>query len=306
MSLNVIDLFAGAGGFSTGARLAGHNVVWAANHWPDAVEWHSRNHPDAMHICQDLHQADWSQVPSHDIMLASPCCQGHSKARGKSASNPQHDASRSTAWAVVSAAEYHRAPVVVVENVPEFLDWQLYRPWELAMNALGYTVSPHVIDAADLGAPQNRVRMFLVLTQSEAPLVLDLPKLTHKPADSFIDFSAGNWQPIEKPGRARSTLDRVGAGRAAHGERFLMAYYGNTKTGRSLQRPIGTITTRDRWAVVDGDRMRMLSRWECRDAMSFPADYQLPDNHRLAVHLLGNAVCPEPVKHILKAVEAAA
>lgn len=305
MSLNVIDLFAGAGGFSTGARLAGHNVVWAANHWPDAVEWHSRNHPDALHICQDLHQADWSQVPEHDIMLASPCCQGHSKARGKSASNPQHDASRSTAWAVVSAAEYHRAPVVVVENVPEFLDWQLYRPWELAMNALGYTVSPHVIDAADLGAPQNRIRMFLVLTQSGAPLVLDLPKLTHKPAASFIDFNAGNWQPIEKPGRAAATLERVRAGRAAHGERFLISYYGNTKTGRSLQRPIGTITTRDRWAVVDGDRMRMLSRWECRDAMSFPEDYQLPDNHRLAVHLLGNAVCPEPVKHILKAVEAA-
>ena len=306
MSLKVIDLFAGAGGFSTGATLAGHQVVWAANHWPDAVEWHSKNHPDALHICQDLHQADWSQVPSHDIMLASPCCQGHSKARGKAKGNPQHDASRSTAWAVVSAAEYHRPPVVVVENVPEFLDWQLYRPWELAMNALGYSVSQHVIDAADLGAPQNRIRMFLVLTQSDAPLLLNLPKMTHKPAASFINFDAGNWQPIEKPGRAEATLERVRAGRAAHGERFLISYYGNTKTGRSLSRPIGTITTRDRWAIVDGDRMRMLSRWECRDAMSFPETYQLPDNHRLAVHLLGNAVCPEPVKQILQAVEAAA
>jgi DNA (cytosine-5)-methyltransferase 1 len=95
--MNVIDLFAGAGGFSTGASMAGCNVAWAANHWPDAVEWHSRNHPDAAHICQDLHQADWSQVPAHDLMLASPCCQGHSKARGKASGNPQHDARRSTA-----------------------------------------------------------------------------------------------------------------------------------------------------------------------------------------------------------------
>lgn len=69
--MNVIDLFAGAGGFSTGATMAGCNVAWAANHWPDAVEWHSRNHPDAAHICQDLHQADWSQVPAHDLMLAA-------------------------------------------------------------------------------------------------------------------------------------------------------------------------------------------------------------------------------------------
>ena len=67
-----IDLFAGLGGWSTGARNAGIDVLWAANHWPVAVEWHSANHPEAIHICQDLHQADWSKVPAHDIMLASP------------------------------------------------------------------------------------------------------------------------------------------------------------------------------------------------------------------------------------------
>ena len=48
--MNAIDLFAGAGGFSTGATMAGVNVVWAANHWPDAVEWHSKNHPEAQHL----------------------------------------------------------------------------------------------------------------------------------------------------------------------------------------------------------------------------------------------------------------
>ncbi|GMQ53470.1 DNA cytosine methyltransferase [Halopseudomonas aestusnigri] len=300
--MDCIDLFAGAGGFSTGAELAGCNVVWAANHWPEAVEWHSRNHPEAQHLCQDLHQADWSQVPKHDLMLASPCCQGHSKARGKASGNPQHDASRSTAWSVVSAAEYHRPPLIVVENVPEFLDWQLYRPWELAMNALGYQVAPHIVDAADLGAPQNRIRMFLVLTRSAAPLLLNLPRMQHIPASSFIDMDGGNWQPINKPGRAKATLERVAAGRAQHGDEFLISYYGNTKTGRSLNRPIGTITTRDRWAVIRGDQMRMLSRHECRDAMSFPSDYQLPDNHRLAVHLLGNAVCPVPVSNILNEI----
>ncbi|MFP3979134.1 DNA cytosine methyltransferase [Marinobacter sp. KMM 10035] len=304
--MNAIDLFSGAGGFSTGAQMAGVNVVWAANHWPEAVEWHSRNHPGAQHLCQDLHQADWSKVPAHDLMLASPCCQGHSKARGKAHGNPQHDASRSTAWAIVSAAEYHQAPVAIVENVPEFLNWQLYRPWELAMNALGYSVSPHVVDAADLGAPQNRIRMFLVLTRTKAPLKLDLPRLNHKPASGFISFDSGNWSMIEKPGRAKATLERVRAGRAAFGDRFLISYYGNTKIGRSLDRPIGTITTRDRWAVIDGDRMRMLDRFECRAAMSFPDSYQLPENHRLAVHLMGNAVCPEPVKRIIQAVKEAA
>lgn len=304
--MKAIDLFAGAGGFSTGATMAGCEVVWAANHWPDAVEWHAANHPTAQHVCQDLHQARWELVPKHDLMLASPCCQGHSKARGKAHGNPQHDASRSTAWAVVSAAEYHRPELILVENVPEFLGWQLYRPWELAMQALGYSVAPHVIDAADHGAPQNRVRMFLVLARSRAPLMLNLQPQQHIPARSFIDLNSGNWQPINKPGRAKATLERVAAGRAEHGDAFLISYYGMSKTGRSLDRPIGTITTRDRWAIVHGDQMRMLTRFECRDAMSFPADYKLPDNHRLAVHLLGNAVCPVPVARIISELRKAA
>ena len=56
-------------------------------------------------------------LQTHDLLLASPCCQGHAKARGKKSGNAQHDASRSTAWAVVSAAEFHRPEVVLVENV---------------------------------------------------------------------------------------------------------------------------------------------------------------------------------------------
>jgi DNA (cytosine-5)-methyltransferase 1 len=119
-----IDLFAGAGGFSEGARMAGVSVAWAANHWAEAVRWHACNHPGATHACQDLQQADFRDAPPHDVLLASPACQGHSRARGTD--RPHHDAQRSTAWAVVTCAEVHRPPVVVVENVPEFADWTLY------------------------------------------------------------------------------------------------------------------------------------------------------------------------------------
>lgn len=184
-----IDLFAGLGGWSTGARNAGIDVIWAANHWPVAVEWHSANHPESIHVCQDLHQADWSKVPAHDIMLASPCCQGHSKARGKKSGNAQHDASRSTAWAVVSAAEFHRPEVVLVENVEEFTDWALYPAWSQAMAALGYMIAPHVVDCADLGVPQHRVRLLLVSASSKLYGRLPNPRKTH------FSFSGGRSHP---------------------------------------------------------------------------------------------------------------
>ena len=302
----VIDLFSGLGGWSSGAVMAGCKVLWAANHWGDAVKWHSANHPDAIHVCQDLHQADWSQVPAHDLLLASPCCQGHSKARGKASGNPQHDSSRSTAWAVVSALEYHKPELAIVENVPEFIDWALYPAWAHAMNSLGYQLQPHIVDCADLGVPQHRVRMFLVCTRSKSPLRLELPSLEHVPATSFISFDDGKWSQIFRDGRATATIERVENGRKQFGDRFLFSYYGNTKSGRDISRPIGTITTRDRWAIVDGDRMRMLTASENMLAMSFPEETLRPKSHKLTVHMAGNAVPPVAAMHIINAIKRAA
>lgn len=304
--MRTADLFSGAGGFSTGAAMAGCEVVFAANHWQAAVDTHSLNHPGTQHLCQDLHQAVWADVPAHDLLLASPCCQGHSKARGKANGNPQHDASRSTAWAVVSAAEYHRPGVVLIENVPEFVKWSLYPAWHMAMESLGYCLAPHIIDAADHGVPQHRERLFIVATKSKHPLMLQFPVSERVPASSFIDFGAGKWQPIVKPGRASATLARVAAGRRVHGDRFVSSYYGNEKGGRSIDRPIGTITTRDRHAIIDGDRMRMLSVVEATAAMSFPEAYKLPTQQRLAMHMLGNAVAPLVARNVINAIRAAA
>lgn len=302
--MRAVDLFAGLGGFSEGAVMAGCSVVWAANHWQAAVDVHARNHPGTVHACQDLHQTDWSSVPSHDVLLASPACQGHSRARGKD--RPHHDAQRSTAWAVVSALEYHRSPFAVIENVPEFAQWGLFPAWCDALKALGYSMRAMVRDAADHGVPQHRRRLFVVLSRSRHPITLDLPRRAHVSASRVVDFNAGRWADVRRPNRSVRTLERIEAGRATHGARFLIAYYGNEFGGRSLDRPIGTVTTRDRYAVVDGERMRMLSAGEYREAMGFPRDYQLPAQHRLAVHMLGNAVCPPVARDIIAALARAA
>lgn len=302
--LSVVDLFAGAGGFSEGARVAGCRVVWAANHWRAAVETHAANHLETLHVCQDLQQADWTRVPAHDLLLASPSCQGHTPARGKE--RPHHDACRSTAWAVVSALECHKPPLGLVENVPAFTRWALFPAWCAALTALGYAIAPHLVDCADLGVPQNRERVFIALTRSRHPIELKLGRHAHVPASNIINFNAGRWSQIDRPNRAAATLGRIAHGRYHHGERFLTAFYGATKTGRSLDRPIGTITTRDRWAVIDGDRMRMLTVSEARAAMTFRDDYVLPENGRVAMHMLGNAVPPLAAQRVIEAFREAA
>lgn len=298
--MTAIDLFAGLGGLTDGAEQAGVRVVWFANHWKPAVDIHSANHPRAEARCQDLHQADFTAAPLTDIGLAAPCCQGHSRARGTD--RPRHDAARSTAWAVVTCAEVHRQRAWVVENVPEFLQWELYPAWESAMEALGYSVSPHIVDAADHGVPQHRVRVFIICTRSKAPLRLKLPRREHVAARAIVT-RAGTWSPVSR--MCSNTRARIRAGRKLHGSRFLIAYYGNEKGGRSLDRPIGTITTRDRYALVSGDRMKMLSAGECRDFMGFRPDYILPRSSTLAKHMLGNAVCPPVARDIVRALKGA-
>ncbi|MDA8232773.1 MAG: DNA cytosine methyltransferase [Magnetospirillum sp.] len=302
--MDAIDLFAGAGGFTEGASLAGVRVVWAANHNPVAVRTHATNHPDAIHVCQDLHQADWRDVPRHDLLLASPACQGHSKARGKE--RPHHDSTRSTAWAVVSALEYHRSEIALVENVPDFKEWALFPAWAGALSALGYALAPYEVDAADFGVPQNRERLMMVLTRSRHPLKLKLPKMEHQPFAPLIEWDRYAWSDVAA--KVPATRERIARGRTQFGARFLAPYYGSGsgKTGRDLNRPIGTITTLDRWALIDGERMRMLQPSELRAGMGFRSDYILPADRRTAIFQLGNAVPPPMAAGMIEAIRAAA
>lgn len=298
--ITAIDLFSGAGGFTEGAKQAGVRVIWSANHWQAACDIHEANHPEHKPACQDLHQANFSLVPDHSIMLASSACQGHSRARG--AERPHHDAMRSTAWAIVSAAEAKRPKAIVCENVVEFLKWIQYPAWKLALEVLGYTVTETILNAADVGVPQSRERVFVVASFQE--IRIPKPSGNHIPAREIIDLdlNKNRWSLIEKPGRAPATLARISAGRERFGDQFLIAYYGNEKSGRSLDVPIGTIPTKDRFAVINGEYMRMITVEECRVAMGFPKGYILPPKRPDAIKMLGNAVPPPLAKYVVGSV----
>jgi site-specific DNA-cytosine methylase len=299
--IKVADMFAGLGGLTKGALLAGLSVVWAANHWPSAVHWHSENHPQTVHACQDLRQTDWRSVPKYDWLTGSSCCQGHFPNNRLLQS---YDDSRATAWAFIEALEHSRARVCIIENIPEFLNWELYPAFKDAAWRLGYAISENVLDAADLEVPQHRRRLFLILTRSKAPLVLNLEKRPHVAVRNCLDLEAYPWSPVLRPGRSNNTIERVRAGYRDQGELFVMPYYssGSGKTGRSIDRPLGTVTTRDRWAVVRGDFMRMVQPLELVRVMSFPGDYKIPKNKKLAVHLMGNAVPPVMAQRVFEEV----
>lgn len=239
-------------------------------------------------------------------------CQGHSQAasavgKNKRGKAPMHDALRSTAWAVVSCVEVHEPPAVLVENVPEFRNWRLYRTWRQALETLGYAVHEHVFDAADFGVPQNRKRLFISAVKGKKPLILEAPL---KPRlvgfESCIDLSAGGWEPVSK--KPIAVRQRVAKGRKNFPKGMFLSQHVTGHGGRSLDRPIWTITTKHQAAIVrEGpreDEMRMLTVDEYRCGMGFPDDYWLPQNRTCdSVKLLGNAVCPPVARDLVKQIK---
>lgn len=311
MGARVVDYFAGLGGFTLGATAAGCDVVAAINHWPVAVETHARNHPDVAHACEDLTRYSPARLPAFDVLVASPACQGHSTARGVargSDGDARWDSERATAWAVIDCVEVRRPRALVVENVPAFLKWALFPVWCDALSRLGYAPCVQTLNAASWGVPQDRPRVIVTAVRGRAFGGVAAPTCEPRGIGDVIRWSEGEWSAVARPGRSAATLARVERGRRECGERFVMPYNGSGSglTGRALSRPIGTITAADRWAVVDGDRMRMLTVDELREAMGFPRGYAVPSTRENATKALGNAIVPAVAEAAVRAVMEAA
>lgn len=196
-SFQIADLFCGAGGTSTGALRAAREAglrpsLTAINHWPRAIETHSANHPDARHLCTSIDAIDprgLFKLGELDLLLASPECMHHSVARG---GRPVNDQSRATAWCVTRWAEALQPGAILVENVPEFLDWApigtngrplksqrgaVFQGWVSALRALGYTVDWRILCAADYGDPTTRRRLFVQAVRGRRKI--KWPERTH-------------------------------------------------------------------------------------------------------------------------------
>lgn len=175
------DLFAGAGGTSTGLMAAcaemGLDVeLLAINHWDTAVETHAKNHPEANHLCASLDRIDPSKVVPRrklDLLVASPECVHFSTARG---GKPMDDQSRASAWHVLHWAERLRVERILVENVREFLTWgplgangrplkshrgETFQAFAKALESLGYVVEWKILNCANFGDATTRQRLFI-------------------------------------------------------------------------------------------------------------------------------------------------
>lgn len=287
----IIDCFAGGGGASVGIEMAlGRPVDIAINHDPEAIRMHKVNHPDTIHLTEDIFKVDLQKYVKGRkvaLMWASPDCTSHSKAKG---GQPRRKGLRILPWAVYKHAKQILPEVIIMENVEEIQQWgpldekghpikerrgEDYKKFITAMQSLGYAFDSRELVAADYGAPTTRKRWYAIFRRNGKDIIW--PEQTHfkdsepkwKQCGEFIDWSDlgksifGRKKPL-----AEATQKRI-----ANGIRkyilenpepyivknddvvaFLIQYHGEQKAGESrgqlLSEPIKTIDTSNRYGLV--------------------------------------------------------
>ena len=257
--LNTVDLFCGAGGASTGMEYALHCLKLrhkglAINHWAVAVDTMKRNHPDIDTKQMSIEEAVPADlVPGGvvDLLWASPSCTHHSRAKG---GKPRSNQLRAQPELVLTWLDQLRVRRIIIENVPEFVDWgplnkngkpikrlkgSCFRSWVASIEARNYTVEWRIVNCADYGDATSRRRFFLKAVRKGCGKIR-WPEPTHaeNPQPDLFGHELKKWRGVrecldlsdlgksifnrEHP-LSRNTLRRVAVGmKKYNGMDFLM------------------------------------------------------------------------------------
>lgn len=309
--IRAIDLFCGAGGSSYGARNAGVDIIAGFDIWEPALLTYDSNFKNAKVFGGDIRNLKPRNIKKEigdiDLILASPECTNHSIAKG---AKERDEESKRTAFQVTRFARVFRPKHIVIENVVQMGTWGEHPQLLEELWALNYSVKSVKLNARNFGVPQSRNRLFLLCTRDKEMKEMDYERKKQKHAHSIIDWSDKYaFSPLYKEGRAIPTLERAerAFNELGKNEPFLIVYYGTDKGGgwQSLGRPLRTITTLDRFALVKpttkGHMMRMLQPEELKIAMGYGKDFNLDvgTTRRNKIKLMGNGVCPPVMEAII-------
>ncbi|HRX00106.1 MAG TPA: DNA cytosine methyltransferase, partial [Cyclobacteriaceae bacterium] len=299
-------------------------IVAAFDMWEPAIVTYNANFGEGEAQQIDIFDLDPHKVADDfgdiDLVLASPECTNHSKAKGKGI---RCERSRETALEVIRFAEVLKPKWIVIENVMEMLQWSRHDELKQSLEALDYNCVEKELDAQHFNVPQSRKRLFMLCSRVSDPKQIDFTKSKSHlvPARKIISSNRYEMRPLRTARRAIATLAKADYAiqqmqeEGKELEPFLVVYYGSAKKGgnggwQNLDRPLRTVTTLDRFGYVipgqtrDQDEMRMLQPDELKRAMGYGDDFVFAEGlaRRDKVKLMGNGVCPPVMEAILKSL----
>ena len=203
-----IDLFAGVGGLTQGAKMAGIDVIYAVENDIYAARAFQLNHPNVGMLNMDIRDVkgiNFKIDKSKSVILfGGPPCQGYSTSNQKTRNinNPKN-------WLFqefVRIAKEIEPDWIVLENVKGLIETGkgfFEETIRSSFERLGFTCTECILSASDYGVPQKRNRFFLIgsckglkpnLPKKKSGLVTvgeafsDLPLLTNGAAIDLLPY----------------------------------------------------------------------------------------------------------------------
>jgi DNA (cytosine-5)-methyltransferase 1 len=298
--MKIVSLFSGAGGLDLGLIQAGHKIIWANDIYEDAVATYRRN------LGNHVDTRDISNIPSHDIPTADVIvggfpCQGFSVANW---GRIVEDERNQLYCEMVRVISDKQPRFFVAENVKGLISLgkgEVLRRILSDFSGAGYEAQWKILNAADYGVPQKRMRFVMFGVRKDISLshMSFPPQPTHQnPALKTRDLSLKPWvtvgealacfpEPEDAPEIPNHDYSRYKLRFNGHlGHRYI-----------DPSQPAPTVTGRgdEKGGVVVLHHPRNHRRMSARElaaVQSFPNDFVFEGTRTSAYRQIANAVPP--------------
>lgn len=202
MEKNVVELFAGVGGFRCGlnkVELKNDKVkengnwkfVWA-NQWEpstktqDAFDCYSKRFGSEDVSNVDIFEVNKKEIPNHTLLVGGFPCQDYSVAQTLSNSKGIEGKKGVLWWAIVDVLKTKKPPFVFLENVDRLLlspASQRGRDFGIILRSFydnGYAVEWRVINAGEYGFQQKRRRTYIIAYHKTTNYYKEMKKINMK------------------------------------------------------------------------------------------------------------------------------
>ena len=174
---NVAELFAGVGGFRIGLARAGWKTVFS-NQWEPATKVQHASDVYVARFGEDGHSnediANVDSLPRNiDLLVGGFPCQDYSVAKTLNSSKGLKGKKGVLWWEILRLVQGQKPKFIFLENVDRLLKSpsnQRGRDFAVMLKTLGdegYTIEWRVVNAAEYGFPQRRIRVFIVATKKK-------------------------------------------------------------------------------------------------------------------------------------------
>ncbi len=183
----VAELFAGVGGFRIGLARAGFKTIFS-NQWEPATKIQHASEVYVARFGPEGHtNEDIAQIPNLpknvDLIVGGFPCQDYSVAKSLNNAKGLKGKKGILWWEILRLVNARKPRYVFLENVDRLLKSpsnQRGRDFAVMLKTLGdegYTIEWRVVNAAEYGFPQRRIRVFIVATKNRRGNKKHSPKM---------------------------------------------------------------------------------------------------------------------------------